>query len=86
MSDQSAECCHHSGLTVQNITSPVKTPAQRDKKFASRVAGRQNALRGCPADRTQSESGLTPSALLSDWSAGQLIPSTPGSLHSISTI
>ena len=50
--------------------APVKTPDRINKKFASRVAGRQNALRGCPAGRTQQESGLAPSARLSDWSAG----------------
>ena len=50
--------------------APVKTTGQINKKFASRVAGRQNALRACPAGRTQQESGLAPSARLSDWSAG----------------
>ena len=61
--------------------APVKTPGRINKKFASRVAGRQNALRGCPAGRTQQEPGLAPSARLSDWSAGQLIQTTPGSVE-----
>lgn len=58
---------------VQNISRSVKTWGCPDKKFASRVAGRQDELRDCPGVRTGRELWAAHTARLSDWSPQQLI-------------